>query len=262
MKQTLKYLLKWLAKGLAIFFTFATLALIIISFIRPEWIKVAITWIGDLVKVLGNWNYLVAFLSACIESLPLIGTAVPGMNVMILVGGFWWGDHLVATVISAVAGAMIGNYIGYWIGKWFGKELLTKYGDWFWIGKTEARILEGQIEKNGFWYIVLGKFHNLTRSIIPFIAGSSWMAEKNFWLYNMIGSIIWAISIILLGIFFIDQYEIILDNMGKIVLILMIAIFGYMYFFQRSKLTNYMRDKQSEMEEKIAEKEKRRNIPR
>lgn len=85
------------------------------------------------------------------------------------------------------------------------------------------------------------------------------MAEKNFWLYNMIGSIVWAISIILLGIFFIDRYESILDNLGKITLGIIIVVFGYMYFFQRVKLTTYMRDKQFEMEEKIREKQKQKS---
>lgn len=108
------------------------------------------------------------------------------MNVMILVGGFWGKEHFVFTILLAVLGAMIGNYIGYWIGKYYGKDLIAKYGDWFGIGTTEAKILERQIKKNGFWYIVLGKFHNLTRSFVPFIAGGSGMGEKNFWLYNMI----------------------------------------------------------------------------
>lgn len=84
-KQALKYILKIFAKSLAIFFTIATLALLVISLIRPEWIKDGVAWIGELIKTLGNWNYLVAFSSACIESLPIIGTALPGMNVMILV---------------------------------------------------------------------------------------------------------------------------------------------------------------------------------
>jgi hypothetical protein len=84
-KQALKQLLKFIAKALAIFFTIATLALVIISFVKPEWIKDGIRWIGELIQTLGNWNYLIAFASACIESLPIIGTAVPGMNVMILV---------------------------------------------------------------------------------------------------------------------------------------------------------------------------------
>ncbi len=65
---------------------------------------------------------------------------------------------------------MLGNYLGYWIGKWYGTELIEKYGDWFGVGKTEAAILHKQIEKNGFWYIVLGKFHNFTRAFVPFIA--------------------------------------------------------------------------------------------
>lgn len=113
---------------------------------------------------------------------------------------------------------MLGNYLGYWIGKWYGTELIEKYGDWFGLGKTEAGILHRQLEKNGFWYIVLGKFHNFTRAFIPFIAGSSGMQESKFWLYNMVGSIIWAISINLLGIYFIDNYETILDNLGKIMM--------------------------------------------
>jgi membrane protein DedA with SNARE-associated domain len=44
------------------------------------------------------------------------------------------------------------------------------------------------------------------------------MQERKFWLYNMIGSIIWAICINTLGIVFIDNYETILDNLGKIML--------------------------------------------
>lgn len=44
------------------------------------------------------------------------------------------------------------------------------------------------------------------------------MLEKNFWLYNMIGSCLWAVSVNLLGIFFIQNYEAILDNVGKIML--------------------------------------------
>ena len=85
------------------------------------------------------------------------------------------------------------------------------------------------------------------------------MREQNFWLYNMIGSIIWAISIIFLGVKFIDNYESILDNLGKIMMGVLILVIGYMYFFQREKLRNYMNEKQKEMEEKVAEKEQKKS---
>lgn len=250
MKQKLKRLFGYIAQAITIAFTLFTLILILISFIHPEWIKDGVKWIGELIQSIGNWNYLVAFLSACIESLPIIGTAVPGMNIMILVGGFWWKTHIFGTLTFAIIWAMLGNYIGYWIGKWYGIEIIEKYGDWIWLWKTETKILHKQLEKNGFWYIVLGKFHNFTRAFIPFIAGSSGMSEKNFWLYNMIGSILWAFCINILGILFIDNYEVVLDNFGKISTVLLFAVLGYFYFFKRESLRFYMQEKQKEIMEK------------
>lgn len=184
--QQLKRFFIFLAKAITLIFTLLTLVLIVITFVRPEWIKVGIEWIGTLIQTLGNWNYVIAFASACIESLPIIGTAVPGMNIMILVGGFWGKTHLIGTILLASIGAMIGNYIGYWIGKWYGHEIIEKYGDYIGLGRTEQQILEKQIQKNGFWYIVLGKFHNFTRAFVPFIAGASRMGERDFWIYNMV----------------------------------------------------------------------------
>lgn len=211
-------------------------------------------WIGNLIQTLGKWNYLVAFLSACIESLPIIGTAVPGMNIMILVWWFWWKYHIVWTLFCAIIWAMLGNYLGYWIGKWYGWELIEKYGDWFWVWKTEASILHKQIEKNGFWYIVLWKFHNFTRAFVPFIAWASGMKEKNFWIYNMIGSIFWAACINAIGIIFIDNYETILDNFWKIAFWFIIIIIGYIYFFKRESWENYIKTKEAEIREKQKKK--------
>ena len=254
--KTLKKLFITIAKIITIFFTILSIVLVIVSLIKPDWIKFGIEWIGELIKTLGNWNYLIAFTSACIESLPIIGTAVPGMNVMILVWGFWWKSHIILTILLASIGAMIGNYLGYWIGKWYGHEIIEKYGDYIWLGKTEQKILEKQIEKNGFWYIVLGKFHNFTRSFVPFIAWASGMWEKNFWSYNIVGSIIRAVSVNLLGIFFIDQYESILDNLGKIMLGILVIVFGYFWFYKKETLKQYIRDKQNEIERKIENQKK------
>lgn len=78
------------------------------------------------------------------------------------------------------------------------------------------------------------------------------MKEQNFWLYNMIGSIIWALSINILGIFFIDHYQTILDNLGKVMTFLLIGVILYMYVYKRDFLRTYMRDKQAEIDARIA----------
>lgn len=84
--KTFKKFFVVVAKTITILFMILSVVLLVISFVRPDWIKDGIKWIGELIHTLGNWNYLIAFASACAESLPIIGTAIPGMNIMILVG--------------------------------------------------------------------------------------------------------------------------------------------------------------------------------
>lgn len=242
-----KKIMKYIFKFFVYLFSAISLALLAITIFRPEWIKAAIEWIGELIKTLGYWNYSLAWFSAFIESLPVIWVLVPGMNIMILVGGFWGKFHFFQTIVCATIWAMLGNYIGYIIGKKYGKYIITQYGDWVGIGLTEQKILERQIQKNGFWYIVLGKFHGTLRAFIPFVAGASNMHEKNFWIYNSIGSIIWAISINLIGIFFVEKYEIILDNFWKISTVILILLGLYMIIFQRETLKQYWNDKNAEI---------------
>ncbi len=76
------------------------------------------------------------------------------------------------------------------------------------------------------------------------------MLEKRFWIYNIIGSILWATSINLLGIFFIDNYEIILDNLGKYMMGIVIAIGIYVYLFKKKEFMQYLADKQAEIDAK------------
>lgn len=77
------------------------------------------------------------------------------------------------------------------------------------------------------------------------------MHESKFWMYNTIGSIIWATSINLLGVFFIHQYETILDNLGKITLGILGVVFAYFWFYKRDTMKQYMQDKQAEIEAKM-----------
>ena len=83
------------------------------------------------------------------------------------------------------------------------------------------------------------------------------MQERNFWFYNMTGSILWAANVNLLGIFFIGNYKTILDNLGTVMLILIIGVIGYFYFFKKGLLVTYIRDKQNEIEEKMEKNAKK-----
>ncbi len=85
------------------------------------------------------------------------------------------------------------------------------------------------------------------------------MREDRFWMYNMIGSIFWAISINLLGIYFIDNYEIILDNLGKVMIGILFLLLGYLFIFKKDALKQYMKDKEQEILEKEMKRRMKKN---
>jgi len=154
---SLKQFFKTAILVLHIIFLIAMIGIGILSFTSPEMIRGMIDWMGDQIQSWGNWNYLFLFLVAMIESFPFIGVVIPGMNVMILVGGFFVQRDIEVFLLSAVIamlGACIGNALGYMMGKMSGKELLNKYGTWIGLGQKELQFIEKQVQKNGFWFIV------------------------------------------------------------------------------------------------------------
>lgn len=206
-----------------------------------------------LVGTLGYWNYPLAFLFSIVESFPVIGVLIPGQQVMLIVGGFFGRDHLPQTIAVCAIGAVIGNFVGYWLGRRYGKIFFSRYGDAFGLGRTELRYLEKQVAKNGPLFVIIGKFHNMTRAFVPFIAGSAGMHAKGFWIYNVIGSVLWAATIISLSVLFANHYRIILDYIGYVFLAIIATFISYVALFRRKEFARYMEEKRLEIEEKIEE---------
>lgn len=136
--------------------------------------------------------------------------------------------------ILAMAGACLGNALGYFMGKYGDPTSLAKYEAIFGIGPREKNWLQKQIEKNGFWFIVGGKFHNLTRAFVPYLAGSHHMSGRKFWFANLLGSSLWAVLILLLGMFAVQYYETVLTYLNYIVLGILVIV-GGIYFLKQKK---------------------------
>jgi membrane protein DedA with SNARE-associated domain len=261
-KKLFQKISRFLLQILNFIFGSILVALTAIAIFKPALIEQFIGWMEKQIHVLGSWNYLIAFASSIIESFPVVGVLVPGQQVMLLVGGFFGklGQiQLGYMIVFAIIGALIGNAIGYFLGKWYGHEFLERYGDWFGLGRTELKYLKKQIEKNGAWFIILGKFHNFTRAFIPFIAGSMGMHTGKFWIYNIIGSVLWAGTIITLGVAFVTYYKTILSYFSYILMGIMICSIMYIYFFKREAFMIYIKEKEKEIEDKAREAKEKIN---
>ena len=140
------------------------------------------------------------------------------------------------------------------MGKYAGREFLGKHGTWLGIGTTEMKYIEKAMETRGFWFIVGAKFHNVLRAFIPYIAGAARMNTSKFWSYNMIGSSIWAVCILLVGVFFIENYEIILKYFAFILIAVILLIIAYLAKFHRAKLMQFFDEKNKELDAKVSKR--------
>ena len=99
-----------------------------------------------------------AFLFAFLEALPIIGTFIPGIALMSVVG-YWVGANLISfhmALYASFIGALIGDYISYWIGIKYEKNIYEI--SYF---KDKANYIDkakGFVEKFGSLAILLGRF--------------------------------------------------------------------------------------------------------
>jgi len=74
------------------------------------------------------------------------------------------------------------------------------------------------------------------------------MKQKNFWKYNVIGSIIWSISILLLGVVFGEAYHEIVAYLPKLLILAFVLILLYFFLFRREDLQKYLDKKEKEFD--------------
>ncbi len=223
------------------------LTLLGVAVFRPDLVESWIHWIEMITRALGHWNAGIIFLSSFIESFPVIGVLVPGQQIMLVVGGFYGQTHLLIAIIVASIGAMLGNWVGFWLGKRYGKEFLHTYGNVFALGITEQKILAKRIESNGAAFIILWKFHNFTRAFVPFLTGSLLMENAKFWRYNIVGSIIWSVAMLVLWVFFTRYIHEVLGWISWFFLWIIILVGIYIALFRRREFLQYIRDKEREL---------------
>ncbi len=237
-----------------------TIFLGIFAIFRPDLVKYVVEYVRHWIQFLWYWNYVIIFFSSLIETFPVLGVVVPGQNIMIIVGWFFgeiWREQLIYSIIIASIWAVLWNYIGYFLGIYYGKYFFEHYWMIFGLWKTEVRYLEKWIKKWWPFWVIAWKFHNLSRAFIPFIAGTSWMKKSSFFLYNTIGSIVRAVSMILLGVVFAKNYETIIDYIWYFFIGILLLFIWYIYFFKKEAFMKYIEEKNKEIDEQIESSKKK-----
>jgi membrane protein DedA with SNARE-associated domain len=155
---------------------------------------------------------LVNFATNVIDSLGLAGVFVmtmttgiiglPGTEPTMLFAGFdvFRGHLSLGGVIAAgVAGDVAGASIAYAIGYWGRRELLERHGTKFHVNPQRLDRAHRWFERYGPPVIFVSRLLPGIRAVFPYAAGVSEMPFAKFFIFTLLGSMVWISGLAVLG---------------------------------------------------------------
>jgi membrane protein DedA with SNARE-associated domain len=151
---------------------------------------------------------------------------IPLATVLGLDGRFnLWAVFFIGTFAQ-----MIGGFAGYCIGRYGGEPVLEKYGKYILISHRDLLKTRQVFDKYGAWMTMVGRCVPVIRGLIAYPAGIAEMRIDKFLLYTALGSSVWTLLLMWLGLVLRDHLEVI-DHVGSrlsvVVLLLILAWLGW-----------------------------------
>ncbi len=160
------------------------------------------------------------------ESGLLIGFFLPGDSLLFTTGlliadGEYLDQPLWLVCMLLVLAAIAGDQVGYLFGRKVGPSLFTRPNSRIFKQENVVKAHEF-FEKYGPRSIILARFVPIVRTFCPIVAGVANMKYRTFLIYNIIGGILWACGVTVLG-YFLGQVGIVRDNI-EFILIAIVAL--------------------------------------
>ena len=155
-----------------------------------------------IIKTAGLMGIFITIFS---ESGLLFGFFLPGDTLLFAAGIFASQGFFSITflIIGATIAAIVGDSVGYWMGKNVGRNIFAhKSSPLLGISKNHIERAERFYQSHGPVTIVIARFIPVIRTFAPILAGVAHMNYRKFLTYNIIGGVLWCVSLPLLGYYF------------------------------------------------------------
>jgi membrane-associated protein len=150
----------------------------------------------------------------------------------LLVGFFLPGDSLLFTAGLLAAGGLIaplwvllvllplaaiaGNLVGYWIGRAAGPAVFTRPDSRLFKAAYVDRA-QAFFDRNGSRTILLARFVPIVRTFATVMAGAAKMDVRRYALSSVVGGVLWAAGVTLLG-YWLGQVAVVRDHLELFIL--------------------------------------------
>lgn len=178
----------------------------------------------DLIGLITSVGYIGIFLTVFAESGLLIGVFLPGDSLLFTAGLLASQGIFSITwlLLGCFLAAVIGDNVGYSFGHKVGLKIFTREDSLF-FRKSYVIKTQRFYQRYGSKVLVLARFIPVVRSLAPILAGVGSMRYRVFFVYNVIGGLLWSVLVTLLGYYLgrwfpdVDKYLLLI--VGSIVLI-------------------------------------------
>jgi membrane-associated protein len=169
------------------------------------------------VQSYGMWVYALLFLIVFVETGVVVMPFLPGDSLLFVVGALC-GAGLMSFPLACgvlIAAAILGDQCNYTIGRYLGPKVF-KWENSRLFNKAAFDRAHDFYERYGGITIILARFMPFLRTFAPFVAGVAAMGRVKFTSYNVIGALIWVLSICTAG-YFLGSIPWVKTNLDKII---------------------------------------------
>jgi membrane-associated protein len=151
-------------------------------------------------KLIATFGTIGLFAIVFAESGLLFGFFLPGDSLLFTAGLLASQGKLNIAVIlmGCFVAAVTGDQVGYAFGQRVGPALFRRPDSRFFRQEHVERARE-YFDRYGAKTIVLARFVPLVRTFAPIVAGVGRMRYRTFVTYNVLGGLLWAVGVTLLG---------------------------------------------------------------
>ena len=195
--------------------------------------------------------YVILFVIVFLETGTVFFPFLPGDGLLFSAGVITASTalNIVWLVPILILAAVLGNLSNYFVGSFFGKNL----------EKSQNRFVQKYLmkyiiqtrrfyDKHGAKSIVIGRFFPVIRTYIPFFAGLSGFKYHVFFVYTIIGSVLWVPFFSLTG-YFIGENTWVKENYLVIFLgLIIVTLIPFFYSMIKLAFTKKSEDKSDGLE--------------
>lgn len=183
--------------------------------------------------------YFFVFITAFLESVPAIGTFMPGTLLLLLFGvvaAKGYGAIAVMVLLSTI-GATLGDILGYVLGR-YGRKFFKENNRFLKLSHLQSG--QAFFTKHGGKSILFGRFIGPIRPIISLVAGATHVLPERFLKWNITGAFLWSGLYIVIGFVFAKNIRLIdkiVSEVGATAFVLIvIGALVYLYVKNRRKI--------------------------